>query len=345
MYDARSYDGILAELKKYSELPCSKIEGTFENDVLASNAIEFSKIEVELEEACKQSFLDTATGEYLTMRAKESGTVRRKATKAIGTVTVSGNGTVPKGSIFSTVAGTQFITVADTVISSSGDIEVMAVKSGEDGNVAEETIIQIPMSIPGIIAVTNREPTYNGYSEETDEILRERALEHARNPGTSGNPRHYIEWATSVSGVGTAKVIRAWNGANTVKVVIVDSNFEEASEELIREVSKYIEERRTINAIVTVSSAKAKIIDISADIIGNINNTVFKEKINSYFADIEKKSWNSNVNTSVTCTKIGAILLEAGAEDYNNLLLNDDNKNIITGAEEIPKLGQVIFNG
>ena len=69
MYRAREQADILRDLQERSETPASKIEGTFEYDVLASNSIEFGKVEVELEEAYRQSFGATATDEYLTMKA------------------------------------------------------------------------------------------------------------------------------------------------------------------------------------------------------------------------------------------------------------------------------------
>lgn len=47
----RTQEEILAELQDWSQVDASKIEGTFEWDVLSSNAIEFAKMEIELSEA------------------------------------------------------------------------------------------------------------------------------------------------------------------------------------------------------------------------------------------------------------------------------------------------------
>ena len=71
MYEAREQEDILAELQEASATPASKIEGTFENDMLASNSIEFAKLEVELEQAYKAAFAETSWGDYLTMIAAE----------------------------------------------------------------------------------------------------------------------------------------------------------------------------------------------------------------------------------------------------------------------------------
>ena len=50
MYVARDQNEILQELQRQSGIEASKIEGTFENDVLASNSFEFAKSEVEIEQ-------------------------------------------------------------------------------------------------------------------------------------------------------------------------------------------------------------------------------------------------------------------------------------------------------
>ena len=116
MYRAREQKDILREMQDWSNTPASKIEGTFEYDMLAANSIEFAKVEVELEEAYRQSFGTTATGEYLTMRAAEAGIVRKEAVKAHGILTVRGCGIVREGSLFATEGGIRFAAVADTSI-------------------------------------------------------------------------------------------------------------------------------------------------------------------------------------------------------------------------------------
>ena len=344
MYKAREQEDILTELQGYSNLETSKVEGTFEYDVLASNSLEFAKGEVELEEAYKAAFADTAHGEYLTMRTAESGVIRKPAVKATGKVTVTGSGLVTEGSLFATAAGVQFAATKDVEVITSGEVPIQAVLAGDTGNVAAGTITIIPMSIAGITGVTNEEPTADGYDEESDDALLDRYLLHVRNPGTSGNPRHYEEWATSVAGVGAAKCIRSWNGPNTVKVVIVDSNYESASTELIQTVYDYIETVRPVGAIVTVVSATSKVIDIAADIVGVADVEAFRAEVLTYFSETERTSLASG-GGQVSVARIGAILLNyGGVTDYSNLTINGSAVNIAIASEEIPVLGAVTLN-
>lgn len=78
--------------------------------------------------------------------------------------------------------------------------------------------------------------------------------------------------------MGDVKVIPLWNGAGTVKVVIVDADNRPADSELISKVKEHIEENRPIGAEVTVVSASPVMINISvsltADNKSNIQTTV-----------------------------------------------------------------------
>lgn len=320
MYRAREQADILRDLQERSKTAASKIEGTFEYDVLASNSIEFGKVEVELEEAYRQSFGTTATDEYLTMKAAESGVFRKKVVKAHGILTVTGSGVVRKGSLFATEGGIRFVSVADAAIVSAGNIEVEAVDAGTLGNVPARTITKIPFSIPGISGVMNEAAMQGGYDEEEDEALRDRYLEHVRYPGASGNKRHYIEWATSVPGIGVASCLRAWNGANTVKVIVSDANYTTVSESLIKKV--YIEAR----------------------VRGQPNADEFEQAVQKYFREIARSGLGKDSYVSIA--KIGALLLQSGTvQDYDRLTLNGAAVNIALTTEELPALGRVVLHG
>ncbi|MGE1061796.1 baseplate J/gp47 family protein [Megasphaera paucivorans] len=345
MYSAREQADILEELQNKSTIAASKFEGTFEYDIFSSNSIEFAKTEVELEQLYKAAFADTSWGDYLTMRAAESGIIRKDAVHSIGNVIVKGTGTLPTGSIFATKAGTQFKSLSTVSIVESATIAVQAVIAGEAGNVSAGEITLIPMSIPGINSVINEEAMHDGYDEENDSSLLSRYLVHVRTPGTSGNKYHYLEWATSVSGVSSAKVIPLWNGAGTVKVVIVNNNYEQASDTLVKSVADYIETVRPIGATVTVTSAAPKMINISATIDGTLNESTFKENIKNYFITIEKNIINSSDTGYVSIAKIGAIILsDNGVNDYSNLKINGESNNIALTSEEIATLGTVTLS-
>lgn len=348
MYEARTQEEILRELQEKSKSAQANFEGTFEYDVLASNSIEFAKMETEMEKMYKAAFADTSYGEYLTMIAGAAGVIRKQATYAIGTVTVKGNGTVYAGSVFTTMAGTRFVVQEDTVVEGQTDVDVQCATAGAVGNVAAGTITNMPMSIPGIESVSNAEAAHEGYDLEDDDELRERYFIKVRKPATSGNKWHYIQWAMEVEGVGIAKAWRAWNGPNTVKVILVDSNMQEASETLCKKAWEHIETERPVGAEVTVVSAVPVPINIEATLTSSIDEEAFKAGLLGYFKEVCHQVMFSDETTSyVSLARIGSLILTAGlAKDYkeDSLLLNGLERNVALGVEEIPAVGEVTFH-
>ncbi len=343
MYEAREQLDILKELQGYSQVDASKIEGTFEYDVLSSNSIEFAKTEVELEQLYNASFADTSWGEYLTMIAEQYGVIRKSATNAIVILKIKGTkgATVPEGSLFSTADGFKFATDEAATIGDDGYITVKAtaVEAGAVGNVDAETVINIPISIQGVNSVTNEEAAYDGFDEETDDDLRSRYLLKVRTPATSGNKYHYMQWALAVDGVGQVKVVPLWNGPGTVKVIIIDSDSKTASEELIQATADYIETQRPIGATVTVVSPAPFAIDISCNIDGSVGAERVTEDVNAFFRS------NGFDLRKVTLARIGKILMDTGlVNDYENLTLNGQSASVTISEECLPVCGAVVLN-
>lgn len=352
MYAARTQEEILTELKELYNGNEILVEGTFAFDVFSSNAIEFAKFSLELAECYKNAFLHTCANEYLDLHAEQVGITRRAAKCAVGEVKVTGNGTVNKGAFFSTVGNVRFIATETVEISGSGYVPIEAESAGAAGNVAANTIIRIPMNIAGIREVTNELATFDGYDLEDDETLRERCLIKLRSPGVSGNPAHYRDWALSVVGVGAARVQRCWNGAGTVKVVIADSNLNEANVLLLERVNNFIQEMRPVGAIVTVVSAEILPVDISFEVVGNLDEDNFKIAVDNHFKKLVQENLFTVENDGtfetfgqkcyVSLAQINHLLIANGADDIKNLTLNNSAENINLKIDEIPKLGEII---
>ena len=354
-YIAETQEQILAELQEQSQSAESKVEGTFTYDCFSTNAIEFQKFSLELAEAYRQAFGDTATGEYLEMRAAEHGVIRRQATKAKGTVTVTGRGTVPAGSIFATPANVRFVTTETVEINGTADVEVEAQIAGLQGNVAAGTITRIPLSIGGVYSVTNAEPTTDGYDEEDDDTFRDRYLLKVRRPSTTGNPADYIHFCMAIEGVGAVTVLRNPYGRGTVGIWIIDSEMKPASEELLERVAKEVAVFRPIGAQVYVDSATPINIDIAADIAGTIDIATFKTSVIQYFQklllgyepdyttiDRYEDSLDAIAGT-ISRGKIGELILKAGASDYDydSIRLNGNFADVDLKATQMPLLNVV----
>lgn len=343
-FEIKTQDRFLQELKNtYENLyggTLSDISGTFVGDNLAANAVEFEKASIEMNLMMEAAFAQTSWGEYLTMRAAEHGIDRKDAVKAQGTVTVTGTGIVNAGTLFATATGITFEAAKSVRIEQQGDVPIIAVDAGTSGNVAAGTITKIPVTIAGISSVTNAAVTTDGYNAETDEALLTRLYFHVRKPITSGNANQYEEWALSVEGVGKAKVKPLWNGNGTVKVIIVDADYNQASTTLIKKVADYIENARPIGATVTVVTTHIKGCTVSAAVsIATGYESDYKDTLQTA---IEKYMQEAFLENHVSLARIGKAMLDSGAiTDYDNLQLNGSSKNIMLTEEELPRLNEL----
>lgn len=306
----------------------------------------------------RQAFVQTAIGEGLKDHGYTYGVEKKPARKANGKVIMGRKSaaiediSIPKGTMFSTnpdIYGSLVTaTTVEDAILKVGELEVSipgeVIEPGKDGNVPTGAFVVLNNPPVGIEYVRNNEEFKNGTDEEDDESYRERILDKTRRPGTSGNPSHYEQWALEVPGTGGAKAHRTWNGKNTVKVVICDSNMRAASEKLIGEVFDYIETQRPAGAIPTIVSAHEKVINISANVTLANGYTIqevsdrFMDKVIDYFKLIAFK------DSYTSYAKIGSMLLDTdGVGDYTELMLNGEVSNVLLEDEEIPVLGELVL--
>lgn len=253
------------------------------------------------------------------------GLVAREASKATGSLTVTGTGTITAGDLFQTEAGMKFESTETKSISGTGTIAIQAVDAGADGNVPANSIVVIPVSIAGIASVTNPNALTGGYDAETKESIIERYLEDIRRPITSNNIYHYIKWAKEVVGVGDAKIKPLWDGDNTVKVVIINSDNEVANTALVNAVQRYID---PFGYEVT-NGTSTGYVQIYNDCSGSVDyvpqgTTVYSDKALTTVlatADTNEFYYNSNTKNGWGCglgeANVGAYVTVASADAKN----------------------------
>ncbi|MBZ9633199.1 baseplate J/gp47 family protein [Clostridium sp. FP1] len=351
MYEAKTVDNINQEMLSNISDEYEKTEGNATADIIKSFAMESNNIWLGLQTLFNKLDVDKLVGDDLTQYCTQRKGIDRKiATFSKAILTITGNGNIAIGDLFATVNGIQFKSLQNLTIIDVGTISVEALIAGSSGNVGSGSITQFPVTIAGIISCNNVNSSFDGFAEETDKLLRERYYEALRIPATSGNKFHYILWARKIVGVGDAKVIPLWNGANTVKVIIIDSNKQVASTDIIKKVQDYIDPNTTgigegeapIGAYCTVVSATSKLINIEVDIqevqnytLENIKNNI-KLNIISYLQEIAFKQ------DYVSYAKISSIILATeGVQDFTNLKVNTGIANISIGTEEVGIVGGV----
>lgn len=319
--------------------------GSFFYDILYPVAEQIYLLQNKIISLSENTFALTAAGEYLDRKTAEQGITRKSATYSKGMLRITGNrGEVVPINAKVAADNTLFAVDESASIPESGFVEVSAtcIVPGSVGNVRKGSINRFPVTLPGLTAVENITDFTGGYDAETDADLLERYLEKVSRPNVSGNKNHYVEWAKEVIGVGDVRVIPLWNGAGTVKVIITDADNQPATDELVAEVQKHIDENKPIGADVTVMSAASLKINISLTLIAdkrdNIQNDI-EAAIQQYLSEVALNK------LYVSYAKIGGIILSiSGVDDYSDLKLNNGTSNISLGDGVIPVLGTVVIS-
>ena len=331
-----SFISILNRMKDRLETEADKREGTWTADNLQAVANELARIySQDIENILPQAFIATATGSNLDAACGDYGIERREATCAEVVLQVTGQPGDYTG--VEAYAGDIVFLLDPFSIPAEGTAQVHAVaaQAGESGNVAAGSLVEA--SDGRITAVTNPEEAQGGYDRESDEVLRERALEHIRTPAISGNIAHYIQWAREVPGVSKVKVFDLARGNGTVDVVLIADNNEPAPEILIEQVAEHIEEERPIGADVLVESAEAVEIQVNAQVLvqeGYTAPMVQAELIELLTAYCEETAFSSYV-----ISYLGIVSLRfdcPGVVDVTDYTINGQGQSLTLLARQFP---------
>nr|WP_207730239.1 baseplate J/gp47 family protein [Clostridium botulinum] len=342
-----------------------KSQGHLTYDITKTNAIELALLYKYALSIANLRLVKDLTGDDLTARVYDNkGIVRKVATRAKVILTLTGTGIINKGDLFSTPNNIEFASLEKKQIEGTGTILAECTQVGNIGMVGANSITEFPITIAGITEVINLEASYDGFEEETDEALKQRYYESLKNPITSNNQAHFIYWAKSVTGVGNAKVIPLWNGDLTVKVIIIDSNMQPASLDLVNTVQEYIDPKGTLDTntntwnlwgtgagssaignYCTVVSATAKNIDIECSITkaNGYSDEEIKNNISAKITEYLKEIAFSATINYVSHAKIISLILSAdGVLDATNVKVNNSlSENVIIGEEEVPIMGAI----
>jgi len=318
------------------------IEGGLARNAINANSLEFENTYLEMNMMIEAVFIDTSWGDYLTMKCAEHGVDRKPATYAVGEVTFTGerNRPIPQGTLVSAPGGNTYATdeAANTGETGEVTVPITSTTPGAVGNVEGGIITLLPVAVAGISSVTNAEATHEGYEEEDDAALKQRFGIYIRTPATSGNRYHYYIWATEIEGVGDCRVTPLWAGNGTVKVMIVDSNGNRASDTLINKVAENIEAKRPIGPTVTVISPTVIPVTIEIGVKGTLNTDLLINEITNY---ILKKGLDLKY---LSAAQVGDMVMnQSSVEDYDTLTLNGLQR-IRIGVEEIIRIKEVVLN-
>lgn len=326
-------------------------EGGLLHIILAPGAYVFWEALQALRAQVPISFVDATSGAYIDRAAAGYGITRKEGTPAGVDLTFTGtaNAVVPAGTRCVTADGLGFLTDEALTLGEdgSGTVSVTADAVGAVYNVPAQAIVTTQESVAGVSGVTNDAAATGGTDPETDAALFARLDAYRRTPPTSGNDRHYYQWALEVNGIGAASVIRCWDGPGTVKVIVADMELRPVEEDKVAEVAAYIETQRPVTAEVTVESAEG--VGVQVEVTVETDGTVSKLNTEQALTDRLAEYLGTlafQTGAEVVYNRVLAIVMGLdGVTDCSGLTVNGGTANVPLDADEVPLLGTVTVNG
>lgn len=348
MYENVTYELIMNRMLDRVSDQVDKREGSVIWDALAPAAVELELMYIEFELILQETFGDTASREYLIRRAKERGITPYPATYAL--LKGEFNIDVPIGSRFS-LNELNYLVVEQI---GTGVFKMECEALGVQGNKYFGDLIPIEY-IDGLQTAKLTELLIPGEDEEDTESLRTRYFESFDTKPFGGNQKDYIQKTNSIAGVGSTKVTPIWDGGGTVKLTILNSEFDKASSELVNTVQQEIDPTKDghgvgiapIGHIVTVNTVEEIAVNITSNIIfdegysftGQKQNII--DAISAYLLEL-RKEWANQTNLVVRIAQIETrILAIKGIIDISGTKINGAASNLTLTKYQIPVMGGV----
>lgn len=355
-YESQTYEVILARMisrvrEKYSNLDIR--EGSMIFDALAPAALELAVMYIELDNVMRESFVNTASREYVLIACEQMGMDTSRFDASVGIHKGYFDVEVPVGSRWNCELYNYIVT---EFIGMESEGEGEEKKTYYAYNLACETEGTAPNKLKGELTGITDTPsdlTYawvvecliEGENETSDEDVRQAYFDFVNSMATDGNVNQYYRWCNEYDGIGNVKVLPLWNGANTVKVSILNTSNRRASDELVEEFQNYLDPNiegmgngeAPIGAFVTVTTATEVPISVSAKVKlkeGFTDTSPIESALTAYFSEIAYKK------SVVSYMSLGAAILNAEGVDFiSDLLVGGSNQDIELGVEEIGVLG------
>lgn len=369
---SHDFDYFLEKMLKAVPDDIDKREGSIIYDALAPAAMVSAIQSLDLANIVKETYIKTASGEFLDYRAVEHNTARYQATNTEVKATIVDNDNnkleVKIGDKFSSIGDTPiFYTV--TKINDDLTVEMTADELGTRPNPYIGQVLPVtPNDLVNRAEIT--EVIAPARDIETDDHLRERLLNSKSYIAYGGNIADYLDMTSQISEVGATQVYPVWDGPGTVKLVILDNELQPATDALCAKAKQIIDPADNegngvglapIDHTVTVVAPTVKDITVSLNLkIDSMHQSdavrdAIKATVKAFFEKL-KKDW-SKINPLVgrgyqviiyRSKLLSQIMLIDGVVDAQLPILNNRNEDIkLTFTDqisELPRLKEVIFN-
>lgn len=356
MYEDQTYEKILARSLARVATDVDKREGSVVMNAIAPVSAEHANIYILLDGIIADGYADTAHRDCLIMRCAERGITPSEATYA--TLKGKFNMEVPLGSRFN-LDELNYVVLA--AIGSEEDengvlwhtYQLQCETVGTEGNKyfgKLSSIEYIDKDLEGYLT----ELLIPAEDEEGTETLRQRYHNSFESNPFGGNQQDYREKTDALDGVGGTVVIPVWNGGGTVKLIIIDSEYNVASDVLVATVQEAIDPEpqgtgvgiAPIGHIVTVVSAEEYPVEISCfvtlsgDYALSAVRAAITEAVEEYMLEL-RKLWESTVPVIRIAQIENKILNVEGVIDVTDTTINGSLTNITLSKEQLPVLSTV----
>lgn len=351
MFEDRTFENIMDEMLEHVDPLMDIRQGSVIYDALAPIAMELEQVYADLGLMGEECFADTASYYYLIKRAAERGIFVREGTPAVLKVQVA-------PAEIALLPGTEFnvgeknYTITEDL--TEGFFSMTCTETGVVGKDMEEDVIPLE-EVEGLESIEIVSILDMGSEDEDEESLRDRYFASFEEAAFGGNRAEYREKADDFAIVGSCKVIPAWNGGGTVKLVLLGADYGAAGASVVDRVQEIFDPvgdgsgmgLAPIGHIVTVVPADEEMVDVfcrvtlqSGYVWEDVRDSV-TASLEEYFLSL-RKTWEDTKNIVIRRGQIESILLNlSGVDDVAEILLNGTAGNITIEEYSIPKVGEV----
>lgn len=244
MFEQKTFENILSDMLTYVADRNSDLdirEGSIIYTALAPIALELETAYREMDMILDETFLDSASKEYLVKHGNQVGVNIIEST--FGHFEGWFNVDVKVGSRFNL---DEFnYNVIKKLSDPSDDIpyyvfELVCESDGSEPNTHFGTLTPISY-VSQLNYAELKSIIIPGEDEEDTEAYRYRLKVHLKNPPAGGNISQYNEWLDEYDGIGKYRVTPCWNGVNTVKLTILNSENKQADDMFLEAVQEYFD--------------------------------------------------------------------------------------------------------
>lgn len=340
-----------------------KRQGSIIYDALAPVCVELANMFMVVEIFKDQTYVNTATDENLDNWGSNISLPRYDATKSIRIAEFYNSENIK----VNLPLNTRFVSADENatpfILIDSENSLLQCEESGSIGNDYFGNILPLnyTKNLKSAKIVGTHTPAEN---VEDDNTYRNRIIQHLSYTAYGGNVADYIEFVNAIDGVGSCKVFPVWNGGGTVKVSIVDTEFNSVTDEFIENVQTIIDPITNsgegygiapIGHSVTVTTPTLEDINIELTISPKTDFTIsslipfIEEELQNYIDEV-KAQWVTDDILYIRTSYINYRIMHIeGVFNVENILINGVNSDYELTQDslnqKLPKLNEVVVNG